>query len=231
MTEGSLVAFIGWLRLERDRNGRKAGAASLPQYLSAVRQMQLVLTGEQVPPYPFLNHVIRAYKKWEEEQHPSEEIRCGIPADSVQAIWALGMQSTSSMEVRDCCACVFAYCFNGLRESSVMSLLESQVTLTDDQVVARLSVVKGRQASREQLVSYDRISTLASPLDLLARWASIRRPHFRFFALPGEPVEWTKGSLTTGLQRVLKNLNLQPPPTANLLLIRYESGRTPSRFY
>ena len=40
VTEGHLIAFIGWLSLARERGSRRVGLSSIPQYLSAFRQMQ-----------------------------------------------------------------------------------------------------------------------------------------------------------------------------------------------
>ena len=45
VTEAHFVSFLGWLMLERQRGGRQIGSTSVPQYMSAVRQMQLTLTG------------------------------------------------------------------------------------------------------------------------------------------------------------------------------------------
>lgn len=67
------------------------------------------------------------------------------------------------------CYEVFAYCMNGLRDSSVMSLLASNVELRNDEVVARLTVIKGKPASRVRLVKYRHMSEAPSPIDLWKR--------------------------------------------------------------
>jgi hypothetical protein len=37
VNEGQLAAYVGWLAIEREAGRRSVSAASLPQYLSAVR--------------------------------------------------------------------------------------------------------------------------------------------------------------------------------------------------
>lgn len=54
VTEAHFVSFVGWLTSEREAGRRQVSTASLPQYFSAVRQMQVVLTGIPVPQFPFL---------------------------------------------------------------------------------------------------------------------------------------------------------------------------------
>lgn len=51
-----LVAFIGWLAVSREVERQKIGTSSIKQYLSAIRQMKMLVTGMVVPPYPFLSH-------------------------------------------------------------------------------------------------------------------------------------------------------------------------------
>lgn len=131
--------------------------------------MQLALTGEQVPSFPFVYHVVRAYKRWEESQFAQESVRLGVSASTVQRIWGLGMGTTSSTLLRDAAICVFAFCLNGVQESSLISLLTSNVEIDANTLTARLSVVKGQAASRVPLVSYSRFSDLPSPLDLWLR--------------------------------------------------------------
>ena len=211
VTEAHIIAFIGWLKIARDRGERTVGSTSIPQYLSAVRQMQLVLTGEAVPSFPFVGHVLRAYRKWEEANHPAPDVRCGIPAEYVQRMWCLGMTTESLPTLRDCAVCVFAFCFNGLRESSVLSMQTAGVRIDEPVMSARLCVVKGRQASKEQLVAYHRLSSFSSPLDLLHRWNQARGRHARFFALPGEATDWPRQGMTDACKRVLEALGLCPP--------------------
>lgn len=210
-TAAHIIALIGWLRLERERDTRSARHASFTQYLSAVRQMKLVLTGTPIPPYPFFSHVLRAYRNWEEENFPHGEVRFGVPVTYAQRIWALGMQSASAIEVRNFFACTFAYFFNGLRESSVISLRTLDVSLDEKVVTARLSIVKGRSTSREQLVSYHRWASLTSPLDLLHRWKQVRGMRRRFFAIVGELLDWISGSVHDALTSVLARLDVQAP--------------------
>lgn len=214
VSEAHLVAFIGWLASERVAGRRHVSSRSIPQYLSAVRTMQTLALGTPVPSFPFVWHVIRAYRRWEEHHYPAPEVRCGVSASLLQQIWGLGMKTSSVSLLRDAALCVFAYCLNGLRESSVVSLPAANVNLTESFVVARLSVVKGQPASQVQTVRYDRLGPLLSPLDLWHRWHIARGSHDRFFALPGEQVAWTSGLMTRCLRNCLNALGVSDPPFA-----------------
>lgn len=110
--------------------------------------MNLMLTEGAVPAYPFVALVIRSYRRWEEKKFPADMVSCGLYASQMEGIWALGMKSDFPHTVRDCAASVFVFCFNGLRESSVMSLLTKRVTIEDDSVFARVSIWKGQARSR-----------------------------------------------------------------------------------
>lgn len=211
VTEAHFIAFIGWLTMEREGGRRSVSSASIPQYLNAVRQMQLATMGYEVPPYPLVNVVIRGYTRWEEEKFPQQEVRCGVPASVVQQIWALGMSTESPPVVRDASMCVFAFCLNGLRESSVESLLSTNVALSSEECTARLSKVKGRHASQVSLVRYARWNNLPSPVDLWVRWSHARGTHVRFFALDGEQVEARSGGLTRALVSCLSKLQQRAP--------------------
>lgn len=212
VTEGSLVAFIGWLKMSRERGTRQVGAASIPQYVSAVRRMHELYTGRAVPAYPFLESVTRAYGKWEEAKYPKDLVRCGVDAEKMLLIWNLGMMTPALSVLRDCAVCVFAYCLNGLRESSTMTLEANKVRVEGDTLSARLCYWKGRKASAEPLVTYHRFSPeVSSPLDLFKRWMRSRGRHVRFFAMDGEPEAYVKESLTRALHRCLTTLNLSAP--------------------
>lgn len=156
VTEGHILSFIGWLALARQEKRRSISSRSVPQYLSAVRQMQLVLTGVPVPAFPLLPHVLRVLERWEEDKFPPLDIRSGLSAEHVQRIWGMGMSASLLQTVRDCAVCVFAFCFNGLRDSSVMSIQAKDVRSDQMHLRARLSIVKGKFASREQSVEYQR---------------------------------------------------------------------------
>lgn len=69
-------------------------------------------------------------------------------------LWNLGMQASTLGVLRDSALCVFAFCMNGLRESSVTSIRSDLVEFQDGHVTVRLSVVKGKKASQEALVKY-----------------------------------------------------------------------------
>lgn len=64
VTEGNIVEFIGWLCMEREQGRRNVGSTSIPQYLTAVRQIHDMFTGTDVPAYLFVALVIRAYSRW-----------------------------------------------------------------------------------------------------------------------------------------------------------------------
>lgn len=109
-TEGHFVAFIGWLKLSRERGTRSVGSSSLPQYLSAVRRMHELYVGRPVENFPFVEVVVRAYGKWEEQGFPTESVRCGIDATTALRIWSLGMRTGTLAVLRDCavvlCVCL-----------------------------------------------------------------------------------------------------------------------------
>lgn len=213
VTEGSLVAFIGWLKMSRERDTRQVGATSIPQYISAVRRMHDLYTGRPLPSFPFLDSVIRAYGKWEESKYPRELVRCGMDAQKMLMIWNLGMRTPVLNMLRDCAVCVFSYCLNGLRESSTMTMETSKVRIEGNALTARLCYWKGRRVSTEPLVTYHRVSSeVSSPLDLFKRWMRSRGRHSRFFAMDGEQEEYAKESLTRALSRCLEALGLSAPP-------------------
>lgn len=211
-TEAHFVAFIGWLASEREARRRQVGSSSLAQYFSAVRQMQVILTGVPVPTYPFVAHVTRAYARWEEENYPQKEVRVGVSASVVQAIWGFGMQTGDPSKLRDAAMVMFAYCFNGLRESSVLTLRADNVELQGDQMMARLSFVKGQIASHVPLVRYHRmVQALPSPVDLWLRWKNARGRHRCFFGLQGERDRLPEQALTLALQRCLQAVGVKAP--------------------
>ena len=212
VTEAHLLAFIGWIATERESNRRKISSTSLPQYLSAVRQMHLMSVGTAVPEYPLVQQVLRGYDRWEEMYFPSSDVRCGISAAVVRQIWKLGMDTESLSMLRNTSACLFAFCLNGLRESSVVSLPVTNVEISSSRLSVRLTVVKGKQASREQLIDYHRYSEQPSPIDLWCRWRDMRQTHPRFFGLPGETDSANIRTLDRALRECLAVLNIEAPP-------------------
>ena len=54
-------------------------------------------------------------------------MRCRISAEVALRIWNLGMRTPVLATLRDFTAVVYAFCFNGLQESSVMTLLTAKV--------------------------------------------------------------------------------------------------------
>lgn len=63
MTEGHVVSFIGWLQDERKASTRRVAAASISQYISAIRTLHKMYTDEPPPQFPFFDVVLRSYKK------------------------------------------------------------------------------------------------------------------------------------------------------------------------
>lgn len=212
VTEAHFVAYVGWLMGERIAEHRSVSSRSLPQYLSAVRTIQSTLLGTAVSDFPFLPMVVQAYTKWEEEQFPQPAARLGVAATVMQQVSSWGMASDSPSVVRDCVVLTFSYCMNEQRESSVLSIPADNITLADDCVTARLSVMKGKEASSVQLVAYSRLLPgVGSPLDLWKRWSHCRWSHPRFFVLVGEPVHWTSGKLTAMTKSCLSALVVTAP--------------------
>lgn len=72
VTEGHVLAFIGWAKKERIAGHRHT--ASIPQYISAVRSIHKMYTETEVPPFPFMDVVLRSYRKWEEAKFPNETV-------------------------------------------------------------------------------------------------------------------------------------------------------------
>lgn len=64
MTEGALLAYIGWLADERDAQRRDVSPASLAQYLSCVRRMHKNITGTPLLDMPYVTTAVRAYGMW-----------------------------------------------------------------------------------------------------------------------------------------------------------------------
>ena len=131
--------------------------------------MQLTLTGVEVCPYPFVQHVMRAYKRWEEDHFPMATVRCGLSTKVLKRIWGLGMSTSSFSVLRDSAVCVLDFCFNVLREISVLSLREDAMCIDNSKVTAGLSMVKGKAASRVPLVAYHRRGNMASWIDIIQK--------------------------------------------------------------
>lgn len=51
VTEGNILVFIGWLAVLLERDRHQVGASAIKQYLRAIRQMQMLVTGVVVTPY------------------------------------------------------------------------------------------------------------------------------------------------------------------------------------
>lgn len=124
--------------------------------------------------------MIRAYNKWEEEDFPLPKVRCGLGAGHLHHIFDVGMHATDIATVRDVAIVLLEYFFNGMRESSVVSFKDADTTLSNQIMTHCLSVLKGKQASRIDLVLYttgDESSPLSghpTSLDLWQKWNDMR---------------------------------------------------------
>lgn len=212
-TEAKLLGFIGWLKDQRERSQRHVAGNSLPQYISAVRTTQRDILGEAPITSPMIALAVESYKKWEEEKYPVKDKRVGIPAEVIHAVYDLGMRSEDACTIRDSAMMVFAYAFNGLRDSSVASLRACDVRIGDDDATATLRVVKGRRASSELPVKYSRVpGQEGSPVDILQRWRTRHAGrHSRFFALPRDPEDWPEQQLLHCMERCLAAVACHPP--------------------
>ena len=130
--EGHLIGFIGWLEHDREANRRTVGSTSLPQYISAVRQMQQVSMGVPLPNYALVPVLLRANGKWEEAKCPQAVVLTGIASQVRQQVWGMGMSTQSLSLLRDAAVCLFAYAMSGLRESSVMTIIVEDVDPSDE---------------------------------------------------------------------------------------------------
>lgn len=71
ISEGHLLAFIGWLKSERMAVRRGVATKSVPQYLNAIRTMHRFYIGSPSQQFSFLKIALWAYKKWKEVRFPS----------------------------------------------------------------------------------------------------------------------------------------------------------------
>jgi hypothetical protein len=85
--ESQLLAYVGWLAMEREARRRSVSSTSLPQYLSAVRVIarsiftfsagQAAATSEHLS---ILQALLRAYVQWDAQSFPQLTHRGEIPA-------------------------------------------------------------------------------------------------------------------------------------------------------
>lgn len=169
VAEAHIASFVGWLSLQRQAGRRSLATASTPQYFGVVRQIQVALTGIPVPHYQFLTHVIRDHEKWEGDTYPQPDVRMGIDGTTIQKLWDHGMTSSIPSMLRDSTVYDFAHCFNGLRESCILSLRTENVEISDTAMTNRLSLWNRKREDLLSLIGYHRISTLSSQLDVWKR--------------------------------------------------------------
>lgn len=97
------------------------------------------------------------------------------------------MSSNYIPSISDSVIIIFAFCFNGLRKSSVTSHKATEVDISASNMTCRLSVVKGRSASRVPLVRFTVLQEQSSwfgkpsPLDPWKKWVTVRPNHAWFF--------------------------------------------------
>jgi hypothetical protein len=219
VTESQLFAYVGWLATEREAGRPSISAKSLPQYLSAVRVVSRAIFTPDMPSedrpmsMPILQAFIRAYAQWEAQSFAQLTHRGGVPADVIQAVWVNGMQSALPDVIREAAAVVTAYVL-GLRELSVMSLPTENVTITEDRMILRLVLVKGRPLRHATPATYVRTGTagLPSSIDLVQRWMACRNDHPLLFGGTGDAPEWRPGNLSAALARALEAVSRAPLP-------------------
>ena len=122
------------------------------------------------------------------------------------------MSSEDIAVVRDCAACDLAFSFNGLLESSIMTLPDCKVFSRNNFKFARVKVWKVREASKEHMFTYHRTESMSSPIDLFASWKRMRGRHVRFFAYRTYLVKYTPQCLKQFLHRLCGALSIRPPP-------------------
>lgn len=120
----------------------------------------------------------------------------------------MGISSDSMDVVRDC---LFAFYFNSLRDSSVISIESFNFTFTSTSLTCLLLVVKGPSASSVELVRYTKHGHETSPLDIWERLMAMRGEHVRFFEIPGDSVVLLPQFLDSALQRILVRFSLNAP--------------------
>lgn len=206
VSEGALLAYIGWLADEHEAGRRNVAPASLAQYVSCVRTMHKHLTGQPMADMPYLTVATRAYGMWyvDARRGPGRQRR-GVAAGTLQGIWVAAMAPDADLRTVQAAALLLTtYCL-GLRASSAVSILAEHVECSPAALRVRLSVWKGRAARELTPACYLRVAPdLPSPLDLLLRWAARRPPSALWFDLPGAP------PLTSdGLTQVLRSAVLR----------------------
>lgn len=177
----------------------------------AVLQHRQAVLVKSVPPYPVISRLARAYERWEEASLPQAAVRSGIAAERMNKIWGRGIKADARLlVVRDAAMCMFAYGFNGLRDSSVPYFATMDVDLRGAFVFTRLKVVKGRNASRVPLVG---VTSIREPfmMNPWREWSEIRDVNTRFFGLGEEPETYCAGNLIQALMWSLEALSIFPP--------------------
>lgn len=148
MTEAQLIAFVGWLTTEREAGRRKRKKCFNAAVLQCGAPDAIGIDGHTIsklyPPRSRGPSLLALGKN----EFPQSEFRCGILAAIFQAIWRLGMATISSSLLKYSAMVFLAYSRNGLHDSSLTSLLASNIELTNDEGVLRLKVMKEKQASR-----------------------------------------------------------------------------------
>lgn len=103
--------------------------------------------GIYVPEYPLVLLITWAYTIREEEAHPLPVVRIGVTSSHLRQVFEVGMSSHDIEIVRDAAIMMFSFCFNRLRENSVVSLKAFNVEIMEYSMTCRPSFVKGKPAS------------------------------------------------------------------------------------
>lgn len=112
----------------------------------------------------------------------------GLPATHAQRIFHLGIQIRDLTQLQECSAIIFVYTFNGLRESTAMSMLQLVGHSGGDACAGEyLESTSGHSGATSLLSSTFRYHL---PSDLIVRWSGLRMPHERFFVLANDPINW-----------------------------------------
>jgi integrase len=182
-TEGDVLAFVGFLKLEG-----KISSASLPQYLSAVSRYHELAGVPSPTKSTLVQSLVRAYDRAFDERVLTRPTRVGLSAPMMRRVLAFGLETPVPMLLRAAALVVFMFLF-GCRASTTVALRASDFEITDAQVTVVLVHRKGKRTQDPLVLVYGRhpdVDFLNSPLALLHRWSETRPLSDAFFALAEE---------------------------------------------
>lgn len=173
---------MGWIKADQIAGRRRIGSTSIPQYITAVTQIHLMVLGVRLPKYLFFEFVRSSYIKWEGANFPNAEILSGLSAEIIRRVFTHWMSATDPGVARDCALLVLCFAFNGLRESSVIILRHDKAWFQGRNLFARCSVWRGQEVSRQQVVSFCPHDG-GRPLDIFERYFRHRLRMELFWAI------------------------------------------------